>query len=69
MQRLNELFRRYLGLPENACQGADIDVTVHGQDAALGLALHDDVGTALAHHLKAEPLKRAEPAARRRAAV
>jgi len=47
LQRHQEFLWRYLSLPQDASERADLDLFVHGNHAALGLALHDDVAAAL----------------------
>ncbi len=58
-QSFNQLFRRDVGLAENAGQGADFDFSVHRHNAALGLAFHDYVAAGLSHLEKTESFQRA----------
>ena len=54
---LHELFDGDLSLTQNTRKRPGFDLAMHWNDAAFGLAFHDDVTSALTDFLKPEPLE------------
>ena len=54
---IDELFRRYTPLPEDAGKSANLDLAVHRYYAALGSTPHDDMATGLAKLCETQALE------------
>ena len=59
LQSLRKFFGGHLCLPQNARQRADLDFSMHGNDAALAAAPQNDMTPALTKPHETESLKRA----------
>ena len=59
LQSLRKFFDGHFCLPQNARQRADLDFSMHGNDAALAAAPQNDMTPALTNPHETESLKRA----------